>query len=114
MTIIKSTSPTQTLHRFANGYGASVITDGYGKDRGLLELAVVKFYHGDKFHLNYETPITDDVLGYLTQEDVDDVLAQIEALDPDEVVKAFKAKRISQLEADMSAIQKQIDAIRAE
>lgn len=74
----------QTLHKFPNGYGASVIDGGtycYGADQGLKELAVIKFYEGDKWHLCYETDITDDVLGYLTDEDVADLLVQIEALE---------------------------------
>ena len=75
---------TQTLHKFDNGYGASVISGGsysYGAAQGLKELAVIKFYEGDKWHLCYETKITDDVLGYLTDEDVADLLVQIEALE---------------------------------
>ena len=75
---------TQTVHKFDNGYGASVISGGtytYGGDEGLKELAVIKFYDGDKWHLCYETEITDDVLGYLTDEDVSDLLVQIEALE---------------------------------
>ncbi|UZS00988.1 hypothetical protein [Pseudomonas phage vB_PsaM_M1] len=75
---------TQVLHKFENGYGASVIAGGtytYGGDVGLKELAVIKFYDGDKWHLCYETEITDDVLGYLTDEDVADLLVRIEALE---------------------------------
>ena len=44
---------TQTLHKFPNGYGASVIDGGtycYGADQGLKELAVIKFYEGDEWH----------------------------------------------------------------
>lgn len=75
---------TQTLHKFTNGYGASVIAGGtytYGGDEGLKELAVLKFYDGDSYELCYETEITDDVLGYLTGEDVADLLVRIEALE---------------------------------
>lgn len=74
---------TQTLHKFDNGYGASVVfhLGSYGSDQGLKELAVIKFYEGDKWHLCYETEITDDVLGYLTDEDVADLLVRIEALE---------------------------------
>ena len=74
---------TQTLHKFDNGYGASVICHefSYGADEGLKELAVIKFRKGDKWSLCYDTEITDDVLGYLTDEDVADLLVQIDALE---------------------------------
>lgn len=68
---------TQWKFKFANGYGASVINDGYGRDHGLFELAVI----GPDGRLNYETPIADDVLGYLRASDVADVLDKIEALE---------------------------------
>lgn len=73
-------SARQTIYRFANGYGASVINDGYGSQAGLKELAVLELVEGEKFELTYETPITDDVLGHLTDEDVDRALKDIEAL----------------------------------
>lgn len=62
---------------FNNGYGASVIkTDkSYGSKDGLYELAVI--YNND---ICYDTPITDDVLGYLTEGEVTDLLQKIEAL----------------------------------
>jgi hypothetical protein len=70
----------QWKFRFANGYGASVINDGYGGDQGLYELAVL----GPEGGITYDTPITDDVLGYLSAEEVGDALAKVEAL-PSEV-----------------------------
>lgn len=68
----------QHRYQFTNGYGASVVRGPYtyGGDRGLWELAVTD-HDG---HLNYETPITDDVIGYLTEPAVKDLLAQIAAL----------------------------------
>ena len=63
---------------FDNGYGASVVRHDYsygGKD-GLYELAVL-----DKDgELTYDTPITDGVMGYLTPEDVTEILIQIQDL----------------------------------
>jgi len=61
---------------FPNGYGASIIRGPhtYGGPE-LYELAVLK--DGD---LCYDTPVTDDVLGWLTPEDVTAKLAEIEAL----------------------------------
>ena len=74
---------TQVVYKFDNGYGASVVCHefSYGGDQGLKELAVIKFYEGDEWHLCYETEITDAVLGYLTDEDVADLLVKIEALE---------------------------------
>jgi hypothetical protein len=65
-------------YMFNNGYGASVVSHSYsyGGNRGLFELAVL-----DKDgELTYDTPITDDVIGHLTQEDVDVLLGKIKNL----------------------------------
>lgn len=64
-------------HHFPNGYSASVIISlySYGGDEGLYELAVMR-----DGRLSYDTPITDDVLGYLTEDDVSRVMAEIAAL----------------------------------
>ena len=74
-------SGTQKVYRFDNGYGASVVSHpfSYGGDEGKFELGVVKFV-GDRFKLTYETPITADVLGYLSEDDVAATLDQIQAL----------------------------------
>jgi hypothetical protein len=63
---------------FENGYGASVVKTPYtyGGDRGLYELAVLD----GSGNLTYETPITDDVIGYLREEDVTDVMEKIQKL----------------------------------
>ena len=63
--------------QFDNGYEASVVRSEYtygGKD-GLYELAVFK--DGE---ICYDTPVTDDVIGYLRPEDVTDVMAKIQQL----------------------------------
>lgn len=65
----------QVRFRFTNGYGASVISDGYGGDRGLFELAVL-----DRDGLCYNTPITSDVIGWQTAEQIAGLLRQIAAL----------------------------------
>lgn len=80
---------TQTVHKFENGFGASVVRSPnvgfwgstYGYDEGLWELAVITFNEDASFNLCYTTPITNDVLGSLSDEDVIAVLAQIEALE---------------------------------
>ena len=62
---------------FENGYGTSVIRhdNSYGGDRGLYELAIIK--DGD---IVYDTPITDDVIGYLTPEEVTQYMIKIQEL----------------------------------
>ena len=59
---------TQRIYKFPNGYGASVIRHkgSYGFKSGLWELAVLDS-SGD---LCYSTPITNDVIGHLTDEEV--------------------------------------------
>jgi hypothetical protein len=63
--------------QFDNGYEASVVKSQYtyGGDKGLYELAVFK--DGE---ICYDTPITDDVIGYLRPEDVTDVMKKIQQL----------------------------------
>ena len=63
--------------QFDNGYEASVVKSDYtyGGKNGLYELAVFK--DGE---ICYDTPITDDVIGYLRPEDVTDVMAKIQEL----------------------------------
>lgn len=64
---------------FPNGYGASIVKHdfSYGGKQGLWELAVI----GKDGRLSYDTPITQDVLGWLTEDDVNKTLKQIEALE---------------------------------
>lgn len=68
----------QYKFKFANGFGASVVRHSfsYGSDEGLWELAVL----GRDGRLTYDTPITDDVVGRLTEGEVADLLVRIEAL----------------------------------
>ena len=68
----------QCIVQFPNGYGASIVQGEhtYGGKDGLYELAVF----GEDGHISYDTPITDDVLGYLTEQDVEDTLNKIKNL----------------------------------
>ena len=68
----------QAIVKFDNGYGASIVKTPhtYGGDRGLYELAVLD----SDGHLTYATPITDDVIGYLRDIDVTDVMEKIQQL----------------------------------
>lgn len=69
----------QYIYMFENGYGASVVCHkfSYGGPKGLFELGVLNNYTGQ---LCYTTPITDDVLGHLTVDEVEAVLDKIQAL----------------------------------
>lgn len=72
----------QKIFKFDNLYGASVIKHkySYGGDLGLWELAVIKHQEDDEWHIVYDTKITDDVIGYLTEEEVCFYLEQIKNL----------------------------------
>jgi hypothetical protein len=63
---------------FDNGYGASVVIGPhtYGGEDGLYELAVLD----SNGNLTYETPVTGDVEGYLSEDDVTKLLEQIQKL----------------------------------
>ena len=63
---------------FDNGYGASVIIGPhtYGGEDGLYELGVL----GKDKKLTYDTPVTSDVEGYLSETQVTDLLIKIQQL----------------------------------
>lgn len=69
------------VFRFPNDYGASVIKrlGSYGYEEDKFELAVFA-RSGGISRIVYDTPITDDVLGYLTNEQVLDTLEKIKNL----------------------------------
>ena len=71
-------SGEQRIYEFDNGFRASVIRGvySYGGDVGLYELAVM-----DKDDLRYDTHITSDVVGCLTQAEVEEYLVRIKALE---------------------------------
>jgi len=68
----------QRVYKFPNGYGASVIKhDGsYGGTKGYWELAVLS----PAGEIDYTTPITDDVIGWLNDEEVILKLNEIKGL----------------------------------
>ena len=74
----KSVTSIQYIYRFPNGYGASVVkfstSEGHALD--LWELAVTT-WGDDGDHLNYSTPITDDVIGNLNSSMACDILGKI-------------------------------------
>ena len=73
----------QYIFKFDNHYGASVIKGcgSYGYYEDLWELAILNFGDdNDKGHIDYSTPITDDVKGYLTDKVVRHTLDEIKGL----------------------------------
>jgi len=88
------TSGVQSIYRFPNGYGASVVRfmivipnvpDRYGSytdDETEVELAVIKFdgEGNGEFGISYDTPITDDVIGHLKDDGLQQALSFIEGL----------------------------------
>ena len=75
---------TQYLQIFDNGYGVSIIQHNfsYGGDRGLWELAVIKKIENEEegWDICYDTPITSDVLGHLSENEVNNVVEKVKAL----------------------------------
>lgn len=68
----------RTKMMFDNGFGVSVVSHdfSYGGRNGLYEVAVLDS-GGD---LTYETPITNDVIGWLSENEVSEVMAKIQNL----------------------------------
>ena len=76
----------QARHFFDNGYGISVVRfrgivggGSYGYEEGLYESAVLKGTE-ENWHICYDTPMTSDVLGDQTEEEVEVLLYEIENL----------------------------------
>jgi len=65
--------------QFDNGYGASIVRHNfsYGNEYGLYELAVLD----KEGHLHYDNSVAKgDVIGYLTEEKITEILKQIQEL----------------------------------
>ena len=69
----------QVRVRFPNGYGASAVRHefSYGGRDGKWELAVLD----RQGHLTYDTPITSNVIGWLDDDEVIDLLRKISELE---------------------------------
>lgn len=65
----------QTIYKFPNGYGASVIKFNYVYFG--IKIAVLRFDKNGKWDIDYSTPITNDGIGGLDEESRDSVLQQI-------------------------------------
>lgn len=79
----------QAKHFFPNGYGVSVVQfpGSYGFEQGLYELAVIRLIGENQepifdadFEICYDTHITSDVVGHLTESDVENLLDDVSAL----------------------------------
>jgi hypothetical protein len=68
---------------FENGFGASIVRHeySYGSKDGLYEMAVLDKFDGSPI---YYTSVTNDVLGYLSEDDVILHLTQIKSLELNE------------------------------
>mgnify|MGYP003994229167 CR=1 FL=1 len=69
---------------FPNGWGASIVKSdiSYGGKSGLFEIAVLD----NDGKINSQTDITDDVVGWCDDKDVDRILTAISKLDSDGVL----------------------------
>lgn len=67
----------QVSFNFKNGYGVSAIRfpGSYGHKSQLWELAVL-----DKGNITYNTPITDDVIGYCDDDDIAEIIHKVKNL----------------------------------
>ena len=71
-------SGVQARMMFENGFGVSVVshTYSYGGKDGLFEIAVLD----EDGCLTYNTPVTNDVIGYLNPDEVTDIMEQVQKL----------------------------------
>ena len=69
------------VHFTGNGYGVSVIQTpfSYGGHLGQYEVAVIKG-NADKWLLKYDTPVTDDVIGWCEPDQVVKIIAKVAAI----------------------------------
>ena len=82
---IKHQDGVQAIAEFPNGFGASIIKSdsSFGGKSGLFELAVLDNETGN---INSTTDITDDVIGWQDEGDIDRILNAISMLDSDGVL----------------------------
>lgn len=67
----------QTIYKFPNNYGASVKNSLFSQG---LELATL-YFEGNTPHFSYYAPITNDVIGYIGDEqELTELLDEIKAL----------------------------------
>lgn len=71
----------QAVMFFENGYGVSVLLgeDFYSDGINTYEVAVIKG-KANEWELCDDTPVTDDVLGYQTKEQVTEIMKEVQRL----------------------------------
>ena len=82
MNLNKNSQGYDSKRFFDNGYGISIIWKpniSYGWEKGLFEIAVLKG-NKDAWEIDYTTPITEDVIGYLDKTEVEDYIEKIKNL----------------------------------
>lgn len=88
VTTVNEDNRIQYLFRFGNGFGASVIwlnydnAGSYGYEKGMWELALIKWLSADDYDLVYDSRVYSDVRGHLTNADVLSHLKRIKKLPP--------------------------------
>ena len=65
------------VEMYKNGFGVSIIDDGYGSQDGLYELAVIT---DDGIHYNNKVA-NGDVVGFLTMEEARKLADEVKAFD---------------------------------
>ena len=97
----------QKIWKFKNGYGASVVRfsllscyGSYTDNENEFELAVIRFTNSEKtedfcppFELDYDTPITSDVIGHLSEKEVIEILNKISELAGKELIEDNQLKQ---------------------
>ena len=80
--LVSTADRFQVRFKFDNSLGASVIHSSYsyGNADGLFELAVLQYLPGGNYTITYDTPLTDDVIGYLDSLQVASLLYKIQKL----------------------------------
>ena len=72
---------TQAKIFYLNGYGVSIVLDSMFYSNGIdtYEVAILEGTEDD-WEITYNTPITDDVLGHLSEIDVMHILKRVKVL----------------------------------
>lgn len=69
----------QATMDFPNGYGVSVLLGDMWYSNGIDTYELAVMYEGS---ITYNTPVTDNVLGYITATQVSEAMKQIQELEP--------------------------------
>jgi len=67
----------QAIETFENGYGVSVVFGSCFYSNGIDNYEVAVLFNGS---IAYDTGMTDDVMGYLTEDEVSEMMLKVEKL----------------------------------